>query len=422
MKQVKKNFSLWFDLPAWVKSIVGMILGLALGCTLGEKATVLRPVGTMFINAIMMMVVPVVFVSLVCGVLSMKDPVKMGRVALKTFILYITTMALGSVIALFLSSVVFKPGLGVTLNNLSKKLIDVKQMPTVSFVDMVVDMVPSNVFGAFAQGNILQIIFFALIFGVAINLCGRKGRPVEYMFESLSVVIFKLVNLVMSFAPYGIFALMADVAGSHGLDVIAALMNMVGVIYLCMAIVIFGVYTIGLLMVGLNPIPFFKKMIEAQAIAFSTTSSAAALPVNLRVAEYKLGVHNNIASFVLPLGSTVNMNGLSTYMGVIAVFAANLYGIELSLADMVSVVFTSVIAAIGCAGVPAAGLIVMPMVLSSVKIPLGVIGIIAAVNRVIDMVSTTANITGDTFTAVLVARSEGELELDVYNNGVTNGD
>lgn len=422
MSILKSLVMFWFRQKSWVKIVVGMILGMILGFSFGEKVAVLRPIGTVFINSFMMMVVPVIFVSLVCGIISMKDPAKMGRIAAKTFAIYFTTMSLGTTIALFLSSVVFDVGKGVQLASLGAQAVDIPAARSLGFVDTLVNIVPSNILVSFSEANVLQVIFFSILFGISINFSGAAAKPVEDFFNALSAVIFKFVNIIMGFAPYGICALMAVLTGTQGLDVIKALMKMVGVIYICFFVVMATIYGSGLTIARLNPLQFFKKMLEAQVVAFSTTSSAAALPVNMKVAENKLGVERGIVGFVLPLGSTVNMDGLSTYLGVIAVFAANLYGIELSISDMITIVFTSTLAAIGCAGVPAAGLIVLPMVLSSVGIPLDVVGMIAAVTRIIEMMSTTMNITGDTFAAVIVAKSENELSLDVYNDDHASSD
>lgn len=417
MNFLKKPICFWMNLQAWLKIIIGMFLGLVLGLVLGPDAVVFKPIGTMFINGIMMLVAPVVFVSLVCGVMAMRDPAKMGRIALKTFGIYFLTMASGSAIALFFSKLIFAPGKGVSLSSLSLNTLEVKSQRAFSFIDTIVSMVPSNIMVSFAEANILQVIVFAIIFGISINLAGEAAKPVETFFRSLSVVIFKLISIIMSFAPYGICALLAVVAGTQGLDVIKALLHMIGVVYICCLVGMTTIYGTGLSLAKLNPLMFFKKIFEAQVVAFSTTSSAATLPVNLKVAENKMGVSRSVAGFVLPLGSTVNMDGLSTYMGVIAIFTANIYGVELSLGDMLTIVLTSTIAAIGCAGVPAAGLIVLPMVLSSVGLPLDVIGLIAAVHRLIDMISTSMNITGDAFASVVIAKSEKELNLEIYNDG-----
>ena len=401
--------------PGWMRIIIGMAAGITVGIFMEEQAVVFKPLGTVFINAIMMMVAPIVFVSLVCGIIAMKDPSKMGRIALKTFAIYFSTMSLSTSIALFFSSFVFKPGKGVLLGNI-EKIAERHTPKNFSLLDTIVGMVPSNIFVAFNEANILQVIFFSMIFGLSIVLAGNKAKPVEDLFNGLSVVLFKFVNIVMKFTPVGVFGLMAVVAGTQGFEVISVLLHMVAVIYLCCIIGMVTVYGLGLSINKLNPLTFFKKMFEAQVVAFSTTSSAATLPINLKVAENKLGVKKGIASFVLPLGSTVNMDGLSSYMGVIAIFTANIYGVDLSLSEMTTIVFTCTIAAIGCAGVPSAGLIVLPMVLGSVGLPLEVIGMIAAVHRLIDMVSTAMNITGDSFASILVAKSEGELDMDIYND------
>jgi len=369
------------------------------------------------------MLVPlVVFVSIVCGVIAISDPIKMGRVAIKSFTLYISTMAIGTVIALFMSLVVFNPGSGLSLNlsGLSGSKNFLSSMGSIGssdmkLIDLFVSLIPANIITAFAEGNLLQIITFSIMVGVAINLIGEPAKPVARLFDSSSLVIFKVLNIIMSFAPIGVFALMALVVGTQGTDMLIALLGLIALIYFCMFIVIGGVYTAALAFIArLSPIPFFKKMFEVQLLAFSTTSSVATLPLNLKIAEKKLGINKSIANFVLPLGSTVNMNGLSTYMGIIAVFAANLYGIQLSFLDILTIIITSTLAAIGSAGVPAAGIVVLPMVLSSVGIPLDVIGLMVAINRVVDMISTTTNITGDTLTAVLVAKSEGELDEKIY--------
>ncbi|MBI2601694.1 MAG: dicarboxylate/amino acid:cation symporter [Deltaproteobacteria bacterium] len=420
MRILWKVFSIWNKQPIWLKTVLGLTLGIVGGLLLGEQAKALKPIGSLFINAIMMMVGPVIFVSIVGGIIAMKDPVKMGRIALKAIALFVVTTAIGTMLALFLSLKVFEPGKNVAFNHLTKDMsIGPKMAGTpLDWGETVVGLVPSNAISAFMEGNVLQIIMISILFGLAINFVGPAGRPVERFIESLSQVIYKLVGMVMELTPYGVFALMAVITGTQGGELLAAMLKVVGIIYLCLFIMLFFVYSGVLCFVSrLNPIPFFRKMVEAQLVAFSTTSSAATLPVNMAVAEKKLGIPKNVASFILPLGSTINMNGLSTCLGVLAIFSANLYGMELSFSDLATIVFTSTIAAIGCPGVPAAGLIVLPMVLGSVGIPLEVVGIIAGMNRVIDLMSTVVNITGDTLSAVVVAKSEGDLDENVYYRG-----
>ena len=412
----KRLARLWCVLrqtPMWARVLVGLVAGIVVGGCWGAGAQALQPLGTMFINAIMMMVAPVVFLSLVCGVIAMKDPAKMGRVATKTFLVYFITTALGTLIALAAASLI-QPGKGVSLSGFSQAVESDPGEP-VSLMDTVVNLVPSNPVHAFSEGNVLQLIFLAVLLGVAINSAGEVARPVEKLFQSSLAVVLRFVDMIMSVAPIGIFALMASVSGTEGLGVLAALMEMVGVVYLCLILVALLVYGLSLRFVArLSPLPFFKKMLEIQAVAFSTSSSAATLPVSMRITEEKLGVPRSLSSFVLPLGATVNMNGLAACMGVYVIFAANLYGIELTTADLMTVVLTSAVAAVGCAGVPSAGMIVLPMVLSSVGLPLGVVGLITAVGRLVDMMSTTVNVSGDSLAAVLVAHSEGELDRSCY--------
>ena len=398
-----------------LKVFIGLILGVLLGYVLGERASQLRFLGELFIKAVSMTVLPVVFVSMVCGIISMKDPLKMGRIAFKTLSVYILTMAGATSVALFMSTQVFSPGKGLKIQALASSGSEIIAPKQLNFLETFVGMVPSNVFTSFIEGNIIQVIFFSFMIGIAINLTGKHSKPLEDFFNGLMPVVFKLVELVMSLAPIGVFGLMAVVTGTQGIDVLKALFGVVFVIFISMLVIVSLIYGGGLLLLGrMNPMHFFRKMLPVQTLAFSTTSSAATLPLNMQVAQEKLGLSKGIASFILPLGATINMNGLSAYMGVVAVFASNLYGIEFGAREMLQVVLTSTIAAIGCAGVPAAGLIVMPVVLSSVGVPLKVIGVMAAVDRIIDMMCTTINITGDTFAAVLVAKSENEISLERY--------
>jgi len=396
-------------LPMWAKILLGLVLGVATGFVAGDWAMVLKPVGDLFITLIRMVVMPVIFVSLVCGVTAMRDLKKMGRVAGKTLLIYMVTMAAAGALSMTLASFF---GIGQGLGYEMPAVAKVAEVP--SFVDTIMAIVPSNPFKAFADGAILPVIVFAIFFGLSINLAGKQGEVVADFFRSLNHVVFQLVNIALSFAPYGVFALMAYVTADNGFAILSELAALVGTIYLACLTMLVVVYALLLTVFGLNPWHFIRKMLPVQLFAFSTTSSNATLPLNMQVAEEKLGVHNSIASFVLPLGATINMNGLATYLGAVAIFAANAYGIELTLMQKVTVVLTTTLAAIGAAGVPGTGLVVMSLVLASVGLPLEVIAAIAAVDRIIDMINTPTNVSGDTLSAVLVAKSEGELERDVY--------
>ena len=398
------------------RNLLGLILGAVTGFFLGDNAKIFHFLGELFFRAISLTVVPVVFVSMVCGVISISDPLKMGRVALKTISLYVITMAGATFLAIILSEGVFKLGKGVILHGFDLEHSAVTIPEKFSFSSSLLNVVPKNIFDTFLSGNILQVIFLACIFGISLISTKEKSQTVIDFFNGLMPVVFKFVELVMRLAPLGVFGLMAYSIGTQGSSILNALLVFVLVNFLIM--VIFSVFAYGLglkVFANLNPLPFFQKMLNVQAFAFSTASSAATLPLNLRVAKEDLGLSKSISSFVLPLGSTINMNGLSIYMGTVTVFAANIFGLELTGWDFLTVVFTSTIAAIGCAGVPAAGLIVMPIVLGSIGVPLKIITVFAAVDRLIDMMCTVLNITGDTFVAVLIGKTTGNLDKSQYN-------
>jgi Na+/H+-dicarboxylate symporter len=263
----------------------------------------------------------------------------------------------------------------------------------------------------------LQIIFFAIMLGISINLAGENGKPVAKFFQSFSEVMFKMTDIVISFAPFGVFGLMAWVSASYGLDVLFSLGKVILGVYV--GAVIHMVLTMGgslLFFAKLNPLTFFKGILSAQSVAFTTTSSSGTLPVTTQNVVNNLGVSRPIASFVLPLGATINMDGTALYQGVCVVFIAQAFGIDLSFANYMTIVLTSTLASIGTAGVPGAGLIMLSLVLSSVGLPMEGIAIIAGIDRILDMARTTVNVTGDAMVSVLIAKSENELDMDIYNS------
>jgi Na+/H+-dicarboxylate symporter len=268
-----------------------------------------------------------------------------------------------------------------------------------------------------ASGSVLQIIVFALMLGVAINLAGEKGKPVAVVFESFAEIMYKMTHMVMAFAPYGVFALMAWVAGKYGLDVLLPLGKVILGVYVGCIIHVLLTLTGGgiMLMSRLNPIRYWRGIIDAQAVAFTTTSSSGTLPVTMECARTNLGVSKPISSFVLPLGATINMDGTALYQGVAALFVAQAFGIDLSTGQYITIILTSTLASIGSAGVPGAGLIMLSLVLTSVGLPLEGLAVIAGIDRILDMARTTVNVTGDLMVSVLIAKSEGELDEDVYN-------
>jgi Na+/H+-dicarboxylate symporter len=416
-KQTEKKSLLkrWLGLKLWQRIILALIAGIVFGLIAGHDAVYIKPIGSLFISAIHMMVVPVVFTAIVCAVISMKDLKKMRRVGLKTISVYAISMACAAIIGLTVATLI-APGAGLHDLILKSGIApSLGHMPT--FTDMVTHIVPDNPVMAFADGNILQILVFAVVLGIAINMAGEKAQPVTKFFNGFSAVAFKLAEIVMSFAPYGIFALMAWVVGEFGVDALIPLAKLVGTVYLCNILVCILFYAGALAIYSkLNPIKFFKGAADAMVFAFSTCSSAATLPVTIRCAEQNLGISNSIAGFSLPLGTTLNLNGLSVYLAVATVFAANMFGIHLGFAQYLTLVFSIILTSAGAGGVPGSAIIVMSAVMGSVGLPLGAIPLIAGVDRLNDMAQTTCNVTGDLFAALVVAKSEKEFDQNVYNS------
>ncbi|WP_206997983.1 dicarboxylate/amino acid:cation symporter [Trinickia mobilis] len=394
----------------WHQILVALILGVAAGHFIGEPAKMLQPLGDIFMSLIRMCVIPVVFVSLVCGITSLADLAAMRRIATKSIAIYLLLMAATAVMAIVIA-LAARVGVGF---DLPAGAAATSVTEPASLKDALLAAIPSNPFKAFAEGALLPSIVFAIFFGLAINLSGERAAPVRAFFESLSAVVFKLIGMVLKFAPFGVFGLMAFVTADRGFSVLGHLGSLVAVNYLVLLFFMIVVCSVSLMMVRLNPLPFLRKVLPVQLFAYSSASSAATLPLNLETTQQQLGVDTRIASFVLPLGSTVNMAGLACYLGTVAVFASNAYGIELSTMQFAMVVVTTALASIGAAGIPGAGLVVMSLVLASVGLPLEVIAVIAAVDRLIDMCCTSANVTGDTLTAVVVARTEGVLDIEQY--------
>ncbi|UTM59524.1 dicarboxylate/amino acid:cation symporter [Photobacterium sp. CCB-ST2H9] len=416
MEQASMKSSLkgvWGRLALWKKILIGMILGVVAGSILGPDAEILKPIGTLFINAIKMLIVPLVFCSLVVGVTSMQDTRKMGRIGAKAIVIYLSTTAVAISIGLGLASLL-APGAGLEMTA-AATAAEAKEAPTL--VQTLLSLIPNNPISALAAGNILQIIVFALGLGVALNLCGEKSKPAVQVFESLAEAMYKLTELVMKLAPYGIFGLMAWVAGKYGLEILLPLFKVIGVAYLGSLLHVLLFYPAVIKVVGrLNPVPYIKGILTPAAVAFTTTSSSGTLPASIKCAREELGVSKGVSSFVLPLGATINMDGTALYQGVAAIFVAQAFGVDLEFADYLTIVMTATLASIGTAGVPGAGLIMLSLVLTTVGLPMEGLAIIAGIDRILDMARTTVNVCGDLMVAVLVGRSEGELDSNIYHS------
>ncbi|MGS0535521.1 dicarboxylate/amino acid:cation symporter [Pseudoalteromonas sp. SaAl2] len=368
--------------------------------------------GQIFIASLKMLVVPLVFVSLVCGTCSLSDPKKLGRLGGKSIGLYLITTAIAITVAMTLALLV-NPGEGINLP--TEAAYSAKEAPTLAQV--IIDMFPTNPIDAMASGNMLQVIVFSLLFGIAMALSGKAGKRVALVFEDLNAVILKLVTLLMNVAPYGVFCLMAKLFTTIELDLIVSLAKYFGVVMAALAIHAFINYSILLrILTGLNPVTFLKKMKHACLFGFSTSSSSATMPITLETATKKLGAHNSVASFTVPLGATINMDGTAIMQGVATVFIAQVFSVDLTLSDYLMVILTATLASIGTAGVPGVGLIMLAMVLNQVGLPIEGIAIIIGVDRLLDMTRTAVNVTGDCMVTCVVAKSEGQLDETVFND------
>lgn len=390
-----------------IKIFISLLLSVIVGLFLGEEnlpwlKAYIAPIGTMFINLIKMIIVPVVLSSLVCGVASLGDTKKLGRIGIKVILLYLVTTAIALIIGLGLASLL-QPGVGMNL--VPEKAPDIKEAP--SFMTVLVNMIPANPIMSMATADMLPIIVFALAIGIGIIAVGQKGQPLLNFFDSLAEVSYKLISMIMSLAPYGVFALLVPVVAENGPKVLLPLLSVIVTVYIGCILHALIVYSSIVSVLGkISPIRFFKGMTEAMLLAFTTCSSAATLPINMKNCEEKLGANKSVASFVLPLGATINMDGTAIYQGVCAIFIANLYGIDLTMSQMVMIIISGTLASVGTAGVPGAGVIMLALVLQTVGLPMEGIALVAGIDRVLDMIRTCLNITGDAAVTVAVSQTE----------------
>ncbi|AIY65770.1 dicarboxylate/amino acid:cation symporter [Pseudoalteromonas piratica] len=368
--------------------------------------------GQIFVNSLKMLVVPLVFISLVCGTCSLSDPKKLGRLGGKSIGLYLLTTAIAITIAMTLALVI-NPGEGINMPTTST--FDPKQAPTL--VDVIINMFPTNPINAMSSGNMLQVIVFALLFGIAMALSGDAGKRLTAVFEDLNTIILKLVTILMNIAPYGVFFLMAKLFSYIDGDLIVKLIFYFGTVLFALFVHALIVYpTLLKTFTGLSPAVFLNKIKELSIFAFSTSSSSATMPVTLETTTKKLGADNKVASFTVPLGATINMDGTAIMQGVATVFIAQVFAVDLSFTDYLMVILTATLASVGTAGVPGVGLIMLAMVLNQVGLPVEGIAIIIGVDRLLDMTRTAVNVTGDCMVTCIVAKSEGELDETTFND------
>jgi len=393
-------------MPLVWKIAIGFVAGILAGILFKESISVIAPVGTIFVTLLQMLVVPLVFSSLVVGTASLGDPRALGRVGIKTIGLYLGTTAVAIAIGLLLGNLI-QPGVGMGLGaDLSGF-----QIPTPPKTgEVIIGLFPKNPIASMTQGNMLQIIVFALFLGISAVFAGEKGKPLISIMDSIAEAMYKMTGLVMILAPYGVFALIATTVSKYGVSVLAPFGKVIFAVYLGCFLHALIVYS-GLLAIWarVSPIRFFNGIKEATLTAFVTRSSSATLPITMRVTQENIGVSEKISSFVLPLGATINMDGTALYQGVCALFVAQAFGIDLSIGAQLGILLTATLASIGTAGVPGAGLIMLTLVLTQAGLPVEGVALIAGIDAVLDMARTAINVTGDATVATVVARSEGEL-------------
>lgn len=409
-------------LQLYTKVLIGLLAGVLFGvlakqCGFSDFVfSYIKPIGSAFIKLISMVVIPLVFASLLVGTSSLNDIRKVGRIGAKTVIYYLFTTVIAICIGLLLANTL-RPGVGLS-EQTRKELIQSSgeesgapidttiEKPTIT--DILLNIIPTNPIKAFVEGNMLQIIFFALITGICLNLISsERSRPVINFFEGVNDLIIQMVHIIMKLAPYGVFALISAVVADFGLDVLFVLIKYSLVVILGLILHVAIIYSLAVKIFSKQKVStFFRGIRPAQLIAFSSASSSATLPVTMECAEKNLGVSGQIASFALPLGATINMDGTALYQGVSTVFIAQVYGMNLTPLQQLTVVLTAVLASIGTAGTPAAGVITLTIVLRSINVPLEGIALIMGVERILDMCRSVVNVTGDASCAVVVASSE----------------
>ena len=408
--------SAWFEIVLWKRILGALVAGVVIGTLWGSDAASIAWIGDLFVRLIRMVVVPLVFVTLVSGVVSMGDPSKLGSLGVKTLAVYMSTTLAAIVIGLTLAAY-FQPGVGV---DLSLAVPSNVQVP-IPLSERLLSIVPSNPIAALAEGNILAIIFFALLVGISLLVIGEKGRPVSDLMNASSEMMLKITHWVMEVAPFGVFALIASVAGNQGVSALLDVVILVVCVVLACSVhmlLIHGLIIMRIVL-RLSPSSFFRGARDAMLVAFSTSSSSATLPVSMSVAENKLGIKPVVASTVLPLGATINMDGTALYVGIVSVFAAQAFAVDLTLADYAIMAGSTTLVSVGTAAVPGASLFLMAAVMGAVGISPEqiaiVIGFILPFDRPLDMLRTAVNIGGDLSVSTAVANWEGEFDGEIFN-------
>ena len=396
----------------WKKVVLGLILGIIAGIYCADYVYYFKPFGDMFLRSIMMVIGPVIFFILVAGITGMSDPSSLGRVGVKATLAYLSTTFFATIFGLTMA-LWLKPGEGINVHFGTDPTSGIKAQKF-DIVDYFVHIIPDSAVGAFAHGSILQVVFFSIFTAIAINKMGSNASGIKNSFKSASKLMLQMIEMIMNFAPYAAFSLIAWVVGTQGLEVIFSLSKLIFAVTAAMILqyVVFGIMI--LVFCRISPIPFYKKAIDYQMVALSTSSSKAALATTMSVCREGLGVSESSASFVLPLGASINMDGFAINLALCTIFFAQILGVELQMQDYMVIIFTSTLGSIGGAGIPGASLIMIPMVLSSVNLPIEGVALLAGVDPILDRLRSVINITGDTTITLIVDHSEGTLDLKKY--------
>lgn len=407
MKKMKLTTKIFIGLAA------GIAAGLALQGSPDIANTFIKPVGTLFINCIKMLIVPLVFSSLIVGAASIGDVKTLGRIGAKTLSYYLLTTAFAVFIGIILAKL-FVPGAGLSI---PASVGETTAANAPNLIDTLLNVIPKNPLLGLVEGNMLQIITFSLFLGIgATSLPPEQSKSFISFFESLAEIMYKITGFIMSMAPFGVFALITPVVASNGASVLIPLIKVIGAVYIGCIIQTVFTYTITVKgFAKVPPVVFLKGILPAATTAFSTSSSSGTLPVSIKTIKENFGVSDKIASFVLPLGATINMGGTSLYQGVCALFVAQVYGVNLTLPQMGIIIITATLGAIGTAGVPGGGLIMLSIVLTSVGLPLEGLTLIAGIDRILDMARTAVNVIGDLAASIVVGASEGEMSTPIEN-------
>ena len=399
MKEKKK-------LSLATKTFIGFGLGIVIGLVFGEKATIVKPLGTIFLNMIKMIVVPMVFFSITAGVASLGDLKKLRNIGVKVVGLYALTSALCIGLGLIMANII-NPGKGFDLTALSQSTdYEAQAMP--SIIDTLIDMFPSNIFTSFTNTNMLQIIVFSVFLGVALIMMGKEGERLLAGVQSCANAMYKITAIVMEFSPIGVCALLADSVGAYGLKIFGPLGKLILTVYASDVILVLLMYIPMVALLAKFPVKKWLQGIwKVWVVTASTTSSSGSLPITTSVTNDEFGVSSELSSFSLPLGATINMNGGCIYYAAAIVMTAQIYGMNLTPAALVNIIISTVLVAMGCPGVPGGAIIMTTILLTNMGLPLEIVGLIAGIFRLIDMANTTFNVTGDVVTTMVVARSEG---------------